>query len=474
MPSLRGFVLSAVRLIPEVEPPKKRVVLRSKFFWTALVLLAYFILAEIPIYGASERAKDYFASFRFILAGNAGSLIDLGIGPIVTAGIVMEILVGGKLIKLDLSDPEDRKVFQASQKLLGIIVILVEATVYVLSGRFGRIGAQISRAMAAAIILQLFIGSFLLMMLDELCSRWGIGSGISLFILASVAQEVVWKSFSPLKVRYPELGEVVVGAFPALILEGPAAVSRSYAPNVVGFIATLIAFAMVIVAFNVYINVPLAYTRYGGYRGKYPIKLLYVSNIPIIFGAAFFAELSLVSRILWEKFGYSSSKLASTVVRVFGVYNYTRYGDIVPVSGLAYYLTPPRGLSSVFMYPVKTLIYTLLLIIVCIAFSVMWVYTAGMDADSVATQLVKSGLQIPGSRASPRIIAQRLRRYINAVTILGGLFIALLSAFADMLGALGTGSGILLAVSILYSFYEILMRERLEEMYPVVRRIFGR
>ncbi|RLF04032.1 MAG: preprotein translocase subunit SecY, partial [Thermoprotei archaeon] len=245
------------RAIPEVEKPKQMPSLKEKLLWTAIVLLVYFFLTEVPLYGLPRGGLDYLAELRVIFAGAQGSIVELGIGPIVTAGIVLELLVGSKIIQLDLTDPEDRKFFQEAQRVAAIFFILFETSAYAIGGRFG----SLTMEQTLLAIAQLSLGSFLLMMLDDLVSKWGIGSGISLFILAGVAQRVLWGALSPKTTqgRY-------VGVIPALLTEGAGALYRGYLPDLLGLIATFVVFIAVVWAYEVKINVPIAHTMYGGYR----------------------------------------------------------------------------------------------------------------------------------------------------------------------------------------------------------------
>jgi preprotein translocase subunit SecY len=80
---------------------------------------------------------------------------------------------------------------------------------------------------------------------------------------------------------------------------------------------------------------------------------------------------------------------------------------------------------------------------------------------------------IPGFRRDIRVMEQVLSRYITVVTILGGAAIGALAATADFLGALGSGTGILLTVGIIYGLYEEIAREQVAEMFPAIRRFFG-
>ncbi|MEM3014214.1 MAG: preprotein translocase subunit SecY, partial [Candidatus Bathyarchaeia archaeon] len=160
-------------------------------------------------------------------------------------------------------------------------------------------------------------------------------------------------------------------------------------------------------------------------------------------------------------------------ISLFG--NFTQQdGNLVPVGGLAYYVTSPtRGFVEVLGNPVRYLIYSVILVAFCVVFSLIWLQVGGLDPRTVAKQLVDSGMQIPGFRRSERPIETLLSKYIPAVTVLGGLIVGLLAAIADFFGAFGTGTGILLSVGIVYQYYQQLMQERVEEMYPALRRFLG-
>ncbi|RLI02697.1 preprotein translocase subunit SecY, partial [Candidatus Bathyarchaeota archaeon] len=109
-------------------------------------------------------------------------------------------------------------------------------------------------------------------------------------------------------------------------------------------------------------------------------------------------------------------------------------------------------------------------------FAIFWINTTNMGADAVARQIQRTGMQIPGFRRDPRILEKVLERYIPKVTILGGALVGLLVVLANMLGTLGhaTGTGILLAVSIVYRLYEEIASEQMMEMHPMIRSFFGK
>jgi preprotein translocase subunit SecY/protein transport protein SEC61 subunit alpha len=123
--------------------------------------------------------------------------------------------------------------------------------------------------------------------------------------------------------------------------------------------------------------------------------------------------------------------------------------------------------------PVRAFVYLGILMGFCVVFSLTWLEVGGLGPSTVAKQLVDAGMQIPGYRRSEKAVESILKRYIPAVTILGGIVVALVAGVSDFFGVFGSGMGILLSVGIIYQYYEILIKERAAETIPAFRRIFG-
>jgi len=193
---------------PAVSKPEGHVNFRTKILWTLLCLVLYFILTNIMIFGLSSQVVDLFEGYRFIMAGASGSLMHLGIGPIVTASIILQLFVGAKIIKLDLQKKEDKAIYQGTQKVLVIVMIVVEAVPQIfgyLQPSDGLVNMAGGGGANFIIVMQLILGALLVFFMDELISKWGIGSGISLFIAAGVSQAIFTGLFSWLPVSGGEL-----------------------------------------------------------------------------------------------------------------------------------------------------------------------------------------------------------------------------------------------------------------------------
>jgi preprotein translocase SecY subunit len=484
------------RFMPEVTPPARRVGFNEKIFWTGMAVVLYLIMCEIPLYHVAATAGWQLVYLRVIFASRRGTLMELGIGPIVTAGLILQLLAGSNMIACDFSNPEDRGLFTTATKFFSIVMTGVQASAYLIGGVYGPLPASTS----TIVFFQLLSAGIILMLLDEMIQKgWGIGSGISLFILAGVAQTVLWDSLGPTP---PMADANTRGAFIALaqtiskvmshsniIVTSSNGTTTNYGPwtwlNVfvrpvdptlpamLGLITTVVTFAIVIYAEGVRVELPVSYAGYRGFRSKYPIKLLYVSNLPVIFAAALFANIYFFTQLLWSRLGQPRPG-TNFLVDLLGQYTIPSGStQAQPTGGLAYYVTAPTSIVDATSHPIRALAYAVLMIIFCVIFALTWIEVGGLSPRTVAKQLVDSGMQIPGFRRSGRPIEQILKRYIPVVTILGGILVGLIAAVSDFFGVFGTGMGILLSVGIMYQYYELLLQERAAEMYPAFRRLLG-
>ena len=324
-------------LLPQVKSPDYRVPFKEKLQWTGIILILYFIIGMVPLFGLSPTAVDQFAQLRAVLAGSFGSIITLGIGPIVTASIILQLMVGGKIIKLDLSQPRDKALFQGTQKLLAIIFTVFEAAVLVFTGAL----APSSPDVAWILVLQIFIGGILIIFLDEVISKWGFGSGVGLFIAGGVAQTIIVGSFNFLS--SPTSPGVPSGAIPHFIYT--LTTSQPDFSLLLPVIAVIAVFLVVVYAESMRVEIPLSYGGVKGARGKYPLKFIYASNMPVILTSALLLNVQLFASI-FDRIG----------IPILGTISNGQ-----PISGLAFYLSVPT-ISTIFTNTLHVLIYAVFFI----------------------------------------------------------------------------------------------------------------
>ena len=448
--------------LPEVKQPlEKRLPFNTKLKWTLIILVAYFILALIPLYGLGQAALQRFEFLAVILGTSFGSIISLGIGPIVTASIVLQLLVGSKILNIDMQDSEGRKFFQGLQKMLAFLFTAFEATVFVMMG-------GLSPAVGFSpwlLIFQLFLGGLLIIYMDEVVSKYGFGSGVGLFIVAGVAWQLCVRALSFLG---PEKTLQPVGKIPVLIASIINADTIGAAAAFAAIASTVVIFIIVVYTQAIKVEVPLSFGRVRGFGIRWPLAFFYTSNIPVILTAALHANINLMATLAERMVGHA------TFLGGFSA-------EGIPISGLAFWFSAPPGgivehiIKGSFM-PVmvwQSLMYILFMVAGSIMFSVFWMKTSGMDAESQAQQISASGLQVPGFRRDIRVIETILSRYILPLTVMGGAAVGLLASLADITGALVRGTGILLSVMIIYRLYEEIAQQHALDMHPLARKFIA-
>lgn len=503
-----------VDVYPSIAKPEGHVRFNQKLWTTVLVLIIYFGMTNVLIWGMSGSALDIFSGFRAIMAGASGSIMHLGIGPIVTGSIIMQLFAGAKIINLDLQDSNDKQMYQGVQKLVVLIMIPVESIpqTYGFLTASPEIVESVGSGWANFIIVaQLFAGSYLVFLLDELVSKWGIGSGISLFIAAGVAQSTFVGTLSPLpaggggmddySLQNPPSGALPMIFYMFRTLTNAEMVSQNgfevmlltHVNPLVALFSSVVVFLVVAYAESSRLELPLTHGKVRGHKGSYPIRLVYASNIPVILMAALLANINMFTLLFWSH----PTLMTIPVLGADGAWSIAPYlgsyepGSSTASDGFAWYSSMVNGVGdwllpllnqqgdlyghSLWQIMLHVLTYVTLMTLGSMVFAKFWIETTGMGTKDVAKQIERTGMQIPGFRRSPKAVEKILERYIPPVTLFSGAFVGLLAAGADLLGTVGnaTGTGLLLAVGIILRTYEQIQKEQAMEMHPMLRQFFG-
>jgi preprotein translocase subunit SecY len=355
--------------------------------------------------------------------------------------------------------------------------------------------------------------------MDEVISKWGIGSGISMFIAAGVAQGIFTGTInwipanpnSPVSLHNPPSGTIpktlyILGAEPAgSFSRGGFEQILFQPPNpLIALIGTITIFLIVAYAESCRIELRISHVKARGARGRYPIRLIYASNIPVILMSALLANISMFSLLFWNEQSLGHLPLvghkwwigyypiitdASTGTQTLATH---------PQAGAAWYLSTINGVHD-WLLPLvwpstyatapndytyghawwqvtlHIMIWMGVMVGGSVLFAKFWIETTNMGPRAVAEQIEKSGMQMPGFRRDPRRMETVLERYIPAVTVISGAAVGALAAGADMIGTTGnvSGTGVLLSVGIMIHFYEAIGKEQMLEMHPVLRGVFG-
>lgn len=482
--SQNNAYLKFLQKLPTVQGPGGRTLnFNEKLKWTGGVVLVFLVLSQIPLFGLSENAFNFLREFTTILASEFGSIMTLGITPIVTAGIILQMLVGAEILPWDTNNEVGKAKYQGTQKLLTIGFSILMAVVFVSMGSLPPAGG--SALLGIFLIVQLAFGGIAIMFLDEVTSKWGFGSGVSLFILAGVAQQLVVGLFNPITLPGQDIPSGVVTGFLASLVQG----SPQFMVLLPLF-STIAIYLIIVYVQEIKVEIPLAFGQVSGFGRRWPLDFIYTSVLPLIFVFALVMNLQLVGQTVASPVNPAAApgseapaqsqfpgaggqqQQGGTMCGFLGCFQ-----DGQPISGFVYYLDPPRNflnnlLQGIFIPEdvLRAITYTLFLTVGSAIFSVFWMKTSGMDAKSVAQQIKSLGMSIPGYRRDPRIIESVLDKYIPPLAVLGGATIGFFSGIADITGAIAGGTAILLTAMIAYRMYRNIKQEHSHDMPKFLRR----
>ena len=392
--------------------------LRKKIFFVLMILVVFRIAANIPVPGIdAERLKDFFSNNQLfgllnIFTGGAMSnlsIVMLGLGPFITATIIMQLLtmIFPQLEALYKEEGEaGRQKFNQYSRMLTVpLAVLQSYAMLNLLSRQGVIGSLSAFQLFTSITV-ITAGALFLMWLGELISEKGIGNGVSILIFAGIVSRV------PLSIR-----ELAV----------------TYDPSKIPSYAAFFVLALVITAGVVLINegrrnIPVSYAKrvrghriYGGVSTYLPLNVNPAGVIPIIFALSIMLFPGMVANFFG---GSSITWLANMAQWVGNLFQNPWF------YGIAYFT-----LVVLFTY----------------------FYTAvTFDPKNVANNLQKMGGFIPGIRPG-KPTSDFLYFILNRVLLFGAIFLGTIAVLPSVVqGATGVtaftfaigGTALLIVVSV--------------------------
>jgi protein transport protein SEC61 subunit alpha len=448
-------------VLPEVELPYQRILQDEKLIWTVCTGLIFFVLSELPLYGASSpQGGDPLFWLRPILASTRGSLMEVGLAPIVSSAFVLQLLGGVQFIDVNFDLKSDRQLFQSAQKILAILLTIASSLAILFSGSYGS-PAELGASKNFFILYQLVGGGLVVILLDEVLQKgYGYFPGISFFIVLHVTQQFIWRALS---LSYDDYGQGTeyVGAISSLV---HFVYSRGFKfaliesffrvnlPNMFEIYGGIAMFGVAVYLSRFRVDIPIKSSRMRSPTNMFPVALLYTGCISILATYSFLANLFLASSALYAVFPYN------LLVRLFGTWD-IREGTshLVATSGLAYYLQPPFSVTQALWDPIKTLVFAVILTVSSAVFAKTWADISGSSPRDIAKLFKDQGIVIVGHRDVS--VVKELKRVIPVAASVGGAVIAAVSILSDLFGGDGRGAAILVATISMFNSFEILAQE---------------
>jgi len=371
--------------------------LRKRIFFVLGILAISRLVAIIPIPGIdAARLQSLFAGSEFLnllnIFSGGGlsnlSIVMLGVGPYITASIIMQLMTVmiPKLKALYQEEGEaGRRRFAQYSRLLSIPLAIIQGYAFIKLLQGQSILSPLSFNILVVDILVIVAGSVLLMWLGELATEFGVGNGISLIIFAGIVSQL------------PQATSQLIFTFDPTQLPVYLA----------GLVAALLVVFGVVVVTEAERPIPITYAKqvrggrvYGGLSTYLPLRVNQAGVIPIIFALSILLFPQMIFQFLSQ----------STVALVSNVSNFV----LTMLANTWFYTSAYFVLVFLFTY----------------------FYTAvTFDPDSIATNLQKSGAFISGVRPGVAT-AEYISRILIRLTLVGALFLGAIAVLPLILRSL--------------------------------------
>jgi protein transport protein SEC61 subunit alpha len=454
---LIGHLRPVLELLPTVEPPAIKLNVTKRLHYTFLALCLYLICCCVPLFGNCLVAnQDPIHHLRLVTAAQKFTLMEFGVGPIVSGNLVLHFLASLGLIARDTTTPEGVALFNAAGKLAGLCWAAGEAVLAIFSGHYGT-AEEVGGYGQFCLLFQLLGAAVVILLLDEVLSNgYGFGSAVSLFVATNVCETILWKLLSPHSYQFgrgTEFEGALIALFSLLMRNRSKLASikevmfRTHLPNLAGLGATVI-ILLTLLSLEEF-KTSLTLTPADGRRERevFEMKLFYSSTTPLLIQSVLIGYYCKYSRMFCAHWPHSYP------TRLLGVWVSPdeTFGDdnSVPVSGIAYFLQAPRSLRQTLTDPIHTLLH--LVITVATAGWIARVYAAAGDQSpaEIARAMRARRLTLPGHREDEKALEKKFERYIPVIATLGGMLLSALAFVSEVLGTFGSGTSILVATSIL-------------------------
>jgi preprotein translocase subunit SecY len=288
--------------------------------------------------------------------------------------------------------------------------------------------------------------------------------------MAGIAQTILWSVFSPLPANDGPTGIAPFSIQAGLEGHFTDAIFRAgQLPSIFGLALTVGVILVLVYIEGIHVDIPIVSTKYRGFTAVYPIKLLYTSVIPVILASALIANAVFMGQMMWTNYNPNNTNPVFNWIAQFD-----QNSSQTPTGGILYYITSPRSIETVAQDPVRAVVYVIFFTAIVTVFSRLWVELGGLSAKTAARNLLDADVQVPGFRRSEGSVEGLLNRYIPSLTIISGIIIGLLASLSNMLGVFGSGTGVLLMVNIMVSYYQTLVKEQVDTYMPKLAAILGR
>lgn len=466
-------------ILPEIEVADEKISLDEKIIFT-IGSGIIFLASQIPIYSLVPNAylqiKDPFSSFRTIFALEKGTLLELGLLPIITSAFLWQIAVGLRLTKINLNYRIDRELYQTGQKLTSLALAFFFGLGLILSGYYDNVihgydpldaTSKVPIGTYVLILLQIVGWNFFVGLLVEVFDKgYGFGSGALSFVALQTSTNLVRdilgleiipipnsnksESFGAI-INFIKHFELNLSAIGTNVYN---CFTRIQLPNLTQFYISVITILVVIGLQNFRIELPIRSTKVRGMNNVFPIRLLYTGALPIMYAFTILANVQI--------FGFFLTKIAENynplVASLIGTYTKDANSENLNLtSGLLFYLSSPGSLLQAALSPIRVVTYSAAIVVLSTWFANLWCKISGSAPKDISKQFKDQGISISGKRDVS--VAKELSRIVPVASVSGAFIISVLAIAGELFGGLGKGVGAIVGVSAAFGVLEEFMMD---------------
>lgn len=419
-----------------------------------------YLFSQLPIVGGSKISNDPIYWLRPVFGAEKGTLLEFGVFPIISSGLIFQLLAGLKLIKVNFNSRTDRELFQTLQKVFTIFQYFVLTNLFLFTGYFGY---NLTFWQYVLINLQLVGTGFVFTLVSEIIDKgYGFGSGSLTFVTVNIATNFVGdivglntvkttRGFESTGALVNLIKNIRNKPFKNAIVE---AFTRSHLPNLTQVYITVATLLATIYLQNFRLELPIRSNRVRSVSNVFPIRLLYTGSLPLLF--------SYVVLFYINTIGYAIVNLVfkndpnQIAVKVLGNYITTGFNSnfIIEKPSILYFFAPSKGLFDSIISPLRTIVFFGTVLITSAWFANVWSLISGSAPKDLANQFKEQGISIAGRRDVS--VSKELQRVIPVAAVSGAAVLASISEVGEIFGANGKSAAIIVAVGAAFSFLEII------------------
>ncbi|KAJ1278749.1 hypothetical protein BS78_04G102600 [Paspalum vaginatum] len=453
-----------IRFLPEVQRADRLIPNDVKVAYTVLTVFIFSMARLVPPYGvplepvtaASEPLGQGWHSFV-----SNSSLMTLGILPMLVSEIITHTLGASGIINMDRDPLQAHKLLNKVPTLIGILVTIGGATAHVQGlCSLGNCGTGTALLILAQFV---FFGILVIYIDDALKKGYGLFPSISLFTASTICENILWKTFSPMLFIDPKQAgtdqfEGAVTAWVRLLITRTDRFSamrealfyNQKLPHITNLLATCVFVLITIFFQGMSIVLPVKSDNIPRFQVNYVIK---VSNI--FFGLIIIhrSSVSLMynfSKVLYLTYGGDYRLL--NLLGTWKISNSYHFQEYFLVDGILYYITtPPPALTDLHRAPFHAFIYGGYLLGSYVCVSAFWLRICECSRRFSDDFIDKRLFTLVQPDAIP---PNESRRHVLKAVRFGGFCLGAWIILGDLLGVLGSGTGIVLAVSALSPYLD--------------------